>query len=105
MSKIIKKEIFWTPVEGSDVVGYRVYIGKHDTPFSYDLPFVESFDSSVVVPDSFPPNTFDEDTTYSIFITAVDDVENESDPLVLSAPFDFVAPNPPASGGIRDFVG
>lgn len=104
MAKIAKKEIYWLPVEGADVMGYRVYAVAQGTPFSYALPFIGSVDASVVAPDDFPAGTFDADITYDIFITAVDDVGNESDPLALSAPFDFVAPNPPTDGGIRDWV-
>jgi len=102
MSKISKKRIFWSPVEGEDVVGYRVYVAPETALFSYGLSFVETPETHVTAPDSFPSGTFDIDQVYNVWITAVDDVGNESDPLALISPFDFVAPSSPSSGGISD---
>jgi hypothetical protein len=102
MAKIIKRKIWWNPVEGEDVVNYKVYTALQGTDFTYDLPAiqVEATITEVLAPEDFPEGTFDIDTNYNVWITAVDDVGNESDPLELNAPFDFVAPSSPSGGGV-----
>lgn len=105
MPKTIQKKIWWDPVSGSDVAGYRVYIGPENAPFTYEYPYVAvaaGGPCEIVAPTGFPPDTFAEDAVYSVWITTVDDLGNESDPLALSGAFDFVPPPAPANGGIVD---
>lgn len=103
MPRIQEKEIYWSSVEGSDVVGYRVYTAESTIAFSYTLPYITTTSISVIAPTDFPSGTFDIETDYNIWITAIDDAGNESDPLALTSPFDFLPPNPPSDGGVRDY--
>lgn len=100
MARIMLKEIWWNGVDGAS--GYNVYIAKEPGSFSYNLEHIQTEETRVVAPDDFPPGTFDVETDYYIWITAVDAQGNESDPLQLTHPFDFVPPGVPSGGGVRD---
>jgi len=102
--KIAKgKRIYWSPVIASDLVGYRVYWEKAPGELNYETtPFItaEVSQHEVFAPDDFPPDTFEEDVEYNIWVTSRDDAGNES-PLSLVGQFDFTPPPAPASGGIE----
>lgn len=103
MAKVLKKRIWWSPVPGSDVVGYRVYVAPTPQTHNYSGPYVEvvgADKAEIVAPDGFPAGTFTEDADYNVWITTLDDVGNESDPLALSGHLDFIPPSAPAQGGI-----
>lgn len=107
MPKIKKKRIWWDDVIGPDVVGYHVYVAPQGIEFDYAMPHTEvaAGDTEIIAPDGFPEGMFDLDVNYSVWITTVDDMGNESDPLLLTAPFDFVAPPAPSAGGVEDWAG
>lgn len=93
MARIKTKTIHWDPSPDSDVTIYRVYYAK-GSAVDYTNPFIETANTEVVAPNDFPADTFDEDTDYTIGVTAVDNQGNESDMVVLSHPFDFIPPQP-----------
>lgn len=110
MSKVVKKRVWWTPVEVADLIGYKVYVvpaGEAITDQSYfvsvpkDKPLVGG-KMSMTVPDDFTGFNFEEDKPYQIGISSVDDNQGESDPFLLSSSFDFVPPPAPLDGGIVD---
>lgn len=97
MAKVIPRTIKWDPSAAADVVAYRVYVAKDPMQPDYDSPRAEVAGTEIIAPDGFPQGTFDEDTLYNIGVSAVDDIGNESDITVVSAPFDFVAPDAPTN--------
>lgn len=105
MPKIVKRRIWWDPVNVDDLVGYRVYYAPAQTPFDYSLPYIIkeriTDGCEAVAPDDFPVGVFNQEAQYSIWVTAVDEVGNESDPLALSGRFDFIPPPAPSNGGIE----
>lgn len=104
MPNVVTRKINWTPVVGEDVVGYRIRVTRDTEPFSYDLPValeVQGAESNHVFSNQFPETTFIPEGQYNVFITALDDGGNESDPLSLSAALDLQAPSAPASGSIE----
>lgn len=103
MAKVIKKRIKFVPSDGVDVVAHRVYIAPDPDELTYaslhvDVPVPES---ELIVPDEFPGFPM-RDVMYSVGVTAIDDVGNESDMAVILAPFDFDAPPAPAGVVIED---
>jgi hypothetical protein len=110
MPLIQKKRIWWEPVNGA--VTYVVYVDPESgtidpAKFSWrDMPGMISKRvagyTELVLPDEwaeFPAKP----GTYHIAVTARDDTGNESDPLVLTGLFNFVAPAAPSKGGVDDF--
>ncbi len=96
MSKVKTKTISWEPSTSSDVTKYRVRWKLNDgTSFGYNAEFIETSNLSVRAPDDFPEGNFTEEDEYLIGVSAVDDQGNESDIQEITAPFDFVPPNPP----------
>ena len=104
--KVIKKKIRWDAGTAPDITAHRVYVEKDPTIPTYTSVFAEILvpQTYVVVPDDFPVGTFDEDTTYIMGVSSVDDVGNESDIITVSSPFDFVAPDAPTNITIEDLI-
>jgi len=104
MAIVKSKKIWWTPITGSDVTGYRVYVAPAGTAFATTLQniTVGAGVSFVVVPDAFPAGTFVEEADYTVWIVSIDDSGNESDPFVLTGHFDFQPPPKVAEAGISD---
>jgi len=97
MAVVKKKRVRWTLPNDSDLVATRVRVNGTDgtiflsDPF-IDVPFPEA---EIILPDAFPPGTFDLDTNYIVGLSSIDDVGNEGDIIEVSSPFDFVAPGVP----------
>jgi hypothetical protein len=108
MPFIRKRRIWWGPV--SEATSYVVYVSKDDkihdpakflwenTPGIVSKPVIGK--TELIVPDEWPEFP-KEPGTYHIGITSRDDVENQSDPLLLSGLFKFLAPPSPSKGGIE----
>ena len=108
MAIIASKILWWQSV--ADATTYRVRIVA-DGLVAADNSNLATFGYDVVQ----PTNTQDVDVdirtlssvpivegTYDVFISAVDEAGNESDPLVIAdAILDFQPPAAPASGGFR----
>lgn len=96
MAYINSKNISWNPSTSDDVVGYRVrYKVADGNPIVYTDPYLVVGNTLVVAPNDFPSGTFDNDTDYTLGVSAVDDMGNESDIIELDTPLDFVPPQPP----------
>ena len=108
MPLIRKRRIWWDPVP--EAASYVVYISKDDkihdpakflwgnTPDIVSRPVIGK--TEVIVPDEWPEFP-KEPGIYYIGITSRDHVGNQSDPLLLSGLFKFLAPPSPSKGGIE----
>ena len=104
---IHRRRIWWEPVP--EASGYGVYVSKDRTllepgRFSWEkTPGIISRmvigKTELILPDEWPEFPT-ESGTYHIGITSRDDLGNQSDPLLLSGPFKFLAPPSPSRGGI-----
>ncbi len=107
MPFIRKRRIWWEPVP--EATSYVVYVSKDDkihdpTKFWWEnTPDIVSklviAKTELIVPDEWPEFP-KEPGTYRIGITSRDDVENQSDPFLMSGLFKFLAPPSPSKGGI-----
>ena len=105
---IHKRRIWWEPVP--EASGYRVYVSKDRTifePASFSWEKTPGIISKLligkaelVIPDEWPEFPT-ELGTYYIGVTSRDDIGNQSDPLILSGLFKFLAPSAPLRGGIE----
>lgn len=105
---ILKRRIWWEPVLGAS--SYVVYVSKDRTIFEPDNFLWESTPgiitkpvlgkTEVIVPDEWPEFP-KEPGTYYIGIASKDELENQSDPFLLSGLFKFLAPPAPLRGGIE----
>jgi CheY-like chemotaxis protein len=108
MPWVLKRRIWWESVP--EASSYRVYVCKDRTllepdHFSWETtPGIISKQvigkTELIIPDEWPEFP-KEPGTYHIGITSRDDVGNQSDPFLLSAPFKFFAPPAPLRGGIE----
>jgi CheY-like chemotaxis protein len=108
MPLIRKRRIWWEPL--SEASSYVVYVSKDETvyePENFAWEATRGIISKVVtgkaemtVPDEWPEFPA-EMGTYHIGITSMDDLGNQSDPIVLSGLFKFSAPQAPSRGGIE----
>jgi hypothetical protein len=107
MPLIHKRRLWWDPVP--EATGYVVYVCKdgkpidranftwENTPGIISRPVIGK--TELMIPDEwaeFPTKP----GTYHIAITAKDEMENQSDPYILSGLFKFIAPPSPSKGGI-----
>jgi len=109
MPLIHKRRIWWEPVP--EAASYVVYVSEdskmgdpvkfswENTPGVISRPVIGK--SELIIPDEWPEFPM-KPGTYHIAITSKDDLGNQSDPLLLSGSFKFVAPPPPSKGGIED---
>jgi len=108
MPLIHKKRIWWEPV--AEATSYVVYVFKGEkmidpANFSWEnTPGIISKQvigkTELIIPDEWPEFP-SKPGTYHIAITSKDDVENESDPFLLSGVFKFIAPPSPPKAGIE----
>lgn len=102
-----RRRIWWEPVP--EATGYGVYVSQDRTllepsRFSWEkTPGIISREvigkTELILPDEWPEFP-KEPGTYHIGITSRDDLGNQSDPLLLSGPFKFLAPPAPSRGGV-----
>ena len=108
MPFIRERRIWWEPVP--EATSYVVYVSKDDKihdPAKFlweNTPDIVSKlvigKTELIVPDEWPEFP-KEPGTYHIGITSRDDVGNQSDPLLLSGLFKFLAPSSPSKGRIE----
>ncbi len=105
---ILKRRIWWESVP--EASSYTVYVSKDRTllepdRFSWEttqgiISKLVTRKTDLVIPDEWPEFPT-EPGTYYIGITSRDDLGNQSDPLLLSGLFKFLAPSAPLRGGIE----
>ena len=106
MPRVIGKRIEWDVSGTVDVIAHRVYVAPDPDPLNYLSPMVEILmtdtpTNAVVVPGDFPGFPL-RDVMYQIGVTSVDDAGNESDMEIITAPFDFDAPDAPTNVRVVD---
>lgn len=96
MAKIVKRTISFNPPDAPDVSGYKLYwstgVTVDYTSTNADL----GNKTKIIIPDDVPSFPLVENQI-TIGITAYDDVGNESDMVITTAPFDFDAPDAPTN--------
>lgn len=103
MGRVTKKKIKFIASTSEDVAAHRIYVAPAPDELTYASPMVELLmpDVEVIVPDEFPGFPL-RDVMYKIGVTAIDDIGNESDMVILDAPFDFSAPDAPTGVEVVD---
>lgn len=95
MAKIASQSMTIGKSDSPDVVGYRVRVVGANVPVSYDTAYHET--QSEVVDISTIPALKDADGTFDFYVSAFDEVGNESDFVSASGVVvDFHAPLPPS---------
>jgi len=96
MAKIVKRTINFVASTAPDVQGYKLYwaVGGGVDYLSDNVDIGNV--TTVIIPDDVPTFPLVKDTI-ELGVTAYDDMGNESDMTVLSAPFDFDAPDAPTN--------
>ncbi len=107
MPFIHRRRIWWETVPG--VAGYVVYASTDHTVYDpknfsrESTPGITfklvSAKNDLFIPDEWPEFPA-EQGKYYIAVTSRDGAGNQSDPFVASGLFKFIAPSPPAKGGI-----
>ena len=96
MAKVKQYQITWTKSESIDVVGYKIYYVPEGEELNYGSPNVTVGDvDSVLIPVDVPEFPL-VDGSYTIGLSSIDDVGNESDIITKTVPFDLVAPAAPS---------
>ena len=108
MPFIRKRRIWWEPVR--EATSYVVYVGKDCDVFDparlswLNTPGIIARSvigkTELVIPDEWPEFPI-QPGIYYIAITSRDDVENQSNPFLLSGLFKLVAPPSPSRSGIE----
>ena len=108
MALLKSKTLRFIPSVDANVVEHRIRIIADGTPFSYD----EGYDSVPVQGTALVNGKIeldigelatkpDAEGTYDVYVTAVENSGNESDPLIIeNAAFDFSPPAAPTAGEI-----
>lgn len=96
MAKVKEYQISWTQSESTDVVGYKIYYVPEGEELNYGSPSVTVGNvNTVLIPTDVPDFPLI-DGSYTIGLSALDDVGNESDLISKTVPFDLAAPDAPA---------
>jgi hypothetical protein len=96
MAKVKKRRLVWNPSTSSNIVGYKLYWSQEGN-VTYDSPFAMIGNvTEVVLPDQVPSFPV-VNGAIQLGITAMNEIGNESDMTVVTAPFQFSVPEAPAS--------
>ena len=100
MAKVKKRRLVWEPSTSSNIVGYKLYWSQ-EGKVSYDSPCaVIRNGTEVVLPDQVPSFPVVKGAV-ELGITAVNEIGNESDMMVVTAPFQFSVPDAPTSPALE----
>lgn len=90
------KKMTWGASPDPDVISYVARWAIPPEVINYDPVVNPGFAMGKVTQCDLPlPGMPNIDGELSIGLTACDDVGNESDPVEITVPFDFLAPSPP----------
>lgn len=94
MAKIKKRKLCWKPSASSQVVGYKLYWSENNVlDYSSNCEMLGNV-TEIILPDSvasFKPKA----GPITFGVTAVDELGNESDMVLLAAPYQFNVPKAP----------
>jgi len=94
MAKIKKRKLIWEPSTSPNVISYKLYWAS-EGEVNYDSPSAMIGNvTEVILPDQVPSFPMVEEAI-QLAITAVNEMGNESDMMIVAAPFQFSVPTPP----------
>jgi hypothetical protein len=94
MAKIKKRKLIWEPSTSPNVIGYKLYWAE-EGEVNYDSPSAMIGNvTEVVLPEQVPLFPIVKGSI-ELGITAVNEMGNESDMMIVAAPFQFSAPDAP----------
>lgn len=98
MAKIKKRRLCWKASASSQVVGYKLYWSENNVPdYNSNCEMLGNV-TEVILPDGVP--SFEPKAGPITFgVTAVDELGNESDMVLLAVPYQFNVPKAP--GGLN----
>ena len=100
MAKVKKRRLVWEPSPSPNVIGYKLYWAE-EGEVSYGSPCAMIGNvAEVVLPEQVPSFPIVKGAI-ELGITAVNEVGNESDMMILAAPFQFSVPDAPTSPALE----
>jgi hypothetical protein len=100
MAKVKKRRLVWEPSTSSNVIGYKLYWSEKGE-VSYDSPCAMIGNvTEVVLPEQVPSFPI-VNGSIELGITAVNEIGNESDMMIVAAPFQFSVPDAPTSPSLE----
>ena len=95
MAKVKRRKISWKPSKSRQVVGYKLY-WVEGSGVSYNAKHVTLGNvTEVILPDDVP-GLMPCRGPVEIGLTALDELGNESNMVVISAPYQCIVPEPPS---------
>lgn len=96
MAKIKKRRLVWEPSKSSSVIGYKLYWAE-EGELNYDSPYTMIGNvTEVLLPEQVPSFPI-MNGSIQLGLTAINEIGNESDMIILPAPFQFSVPEAPTS--------
>ncbi|MBI4766949.1 MAG: hypothetical protein HY787_20565 [Deltaproteobacteria bacterium] len=94
MAKIKKRKLIWEPSTSPNVIGYKLYWAE-EGEVNYDSPSALIGNvTELVLPEQVPSFPIVQGSI-ELGLTAVNEMGNESDMMIIAAPFQFSAPDAP----------
>jgi len=96
MAKIKKRRLVWEPSKSSSVICYKLYWAEEGEP-SYNSPYTMIGNvTEVLLPEQVPSFPIMKGSI-QLGLTAINEIGNESDMIILPAPFQFSVPEAPTN--------
>jgi hypothetical protein len=96
MAKIKKRRFRWCASPSPSVIGYKLYWAeKGEIGYDSHCAFIGNV-TEIILPEQIPSFPLI-DGAMKLAISAVNEIGNESDLVVFTAPFQFSVPHPPSS--------
>lgn len=100
MAKIKKRRLLWKPSTSSNVIGYKLYWAE-EGKVDYDSACALIGNvAEVVLPEQVPSFPIVKGPL-ELGVTAVNEIGNESDMMILDTPFQFSVPDAPTNPSIE----
>ena len=91
MAKIKKRKLIWEPSTSPNVIGYKLYWAEEgEVNYDSSCAMIGNV-TEVVLPEQIPSFPIVKGSI-QLGITAVNEMGNESDMIIVAAPFQFSAP-------------
>ena len=100
MAKVKKRRLVWKPSTSSNIIGYKLYWAE-EGKVDYDSACALIGNvAEVVLPEQVPSFPMVKGPL-ELGVTAVNEIGNESDMMILDTPFQFSVPDPPTNPRIE----
>lgn len=93
--KVVTRKVQWNPVTVPDLKGYNLYYASGSAVLDHNAPFVYVGNVTEVVITDVIPAAINWNGDYTLGVSAVDNVGNESNIAAGTSFFDFQAPPSP----------